>query len=389
MRPLSIGVATIGRHHVLDLARELAALGHQVAFWSVVPRRQTARYGLPAAARRSLLPRLLPLVVARRYGGSRLSAVAGRELLAAADRVIARRLEPCDVFIGMSGLCVESARAARARYGATVFLERGSRHVLSQKAILDDLRRGGLRADTVPDYVVERELAGYALADRIAVPAKHVEQSFLDEGVAADKLFRNPYGVDLSMFPPTPAPGTHLPTLLFAGAWSYQKGVDRLEAAWRTLDGVRLLHVGPVGDAPLPAAPGFVHVDPVPQWRLPEYYAQAHVFVMASRQEGLSLVQAQALACGVPVVCTDRTGGADLQTMLSDPGWVSVVASEDVEALAASIRSMLARALNLHGQRNLLGETRSHLGWAAYAERYAEELVRVVGRGRGSMVRTP
>jgi glycosyltransferase involved in cell wall biosynthesis len=279
----------------------------------------------------------------------------------------------------MSGVAVESARVARARFGAKVFIERGSRHVASQKAILDELRSRGMASETVPDWVMERELAGYALADRVVVPSLHVERSFTDLGFPAERLFRNPYGVDLSMFAPTPAPSPDVPTLLFVGAWSYRKGVDVLVAAWRQLEGVRLFHVGAVVDAPLPDGPGFTHVDAVPQARLREYYAQAHVFVLASREEGLALVQAQALACGVPLVCTDRTGGEDLQRMLDDPAWVTVIPGDDAGALAGAIRAMLPRALQLQGERGVLGHAREHLGWAAYGARYAQELARVVG----------
>lgn len=378
MRPLRVAIATVGRFWVLDLARELAALGHDVAFWSSVPRRLTERYGLPPAAHRSLLPRLFPLLAAHRFGGSRLSAWAQPEILVTADRAIARRLAPCDVFIGMSGLCVESARVARDRYGAKVFIERGSRHVQSQKAILDDLSRRGIAADTVPDDYVDRELEGYALADRVVIPARHVEQSFVERGFPVEKLFRNPYGVDLSMFPPTPAPLDRPPTLLFVGAWSFRKGVDVLEAAWRKLAGVNLLHVGPVADAPLPTAPGFTHVDSVPQRVLRDYYAQAHLFVMASREEGLALVQAQALASGLPLVCTDYTGGEDLRAVLDDPGWINVVGSDNADALADGIRAMLPRALSLQGERNLLQAGRDKLSWAAYGRRYGAELSRVV-----------
>jgi glycosyltransferase involved in cell wall biosynthesis len=316
------------------------------------------------------------LLALRRFGGPTLSPFANRQVIVQTDRLIASRLEPCDVFIGMSGVAVDSARVARTRYGAKVFIERGSRHVSSQKGILDDLRSRGMAGETVPDWVVERELAGYELADRLVVPSLHVEQSFLDLGFPPEKLFRNPFGVDLSMFAPTPAPSGVPPTLLFVGAWSYRKGVDVLVAAWRQLEGVRLLHVGALVDAPLPDGPGFTHVDAVPQSRLRDYYAQAHVFVMASREEGLALVQAQALACGLPLVCTDRTGGADLQRMLDDPAWVSVVPSDDADALAAAIGAMLPKALNSDRER-VLGVARQQLGWPAYGARYAQELARV------------
>jgi glycosyltransferase involved in cell wall biosynthesis len=377
---LRIAIATIGRFHVLDLARELAALGHQVAFWSVLPRRRLARYGLPRESHRRVMAPLLPLLAAQRFGGSRTSGWATPRLLAAADRVIARRLEPCDVFIGMSGLCIESAQAARSKFGAKVFIERGSRHILSQKSILDDLRLRGLSADVVPDYAVSRELASYAAADRVVIPAIHVEESFVAHGYPAEKLFRNPYGVDLSMFAATPAPPSHPPTLIYVGAWSYRKGVDVLEAAWRRLEGVRLLHVGAVADAPLPTGPGFIHVEPVPQSRLRDYYAQAHLFVLASREEGLALVQPQALACGLPLVCTSRTGGADLKYLLDDPARVTVVPPDDAEALAAAIREVFPRALAQRGQRHLPANARDQLAWSAYGRRYAGELGRVVAK---------
>ncbi len=189
---MKIAIVTTGRFHVLDLARELAALGHDVAFWSAVPRRRAARFGLPASAHRALLPWVWPLMLAQRYGTRWLQRLANGKLLTVVDRLVARWLEPCDVFIGMSGLCVESARVARDRYGAQIFIERGSRHILSQVSILDDLKRRGYPADTVPADVVVRELAGYSIADRVVIPSLHVESSFIEYQFPAQRLFRNP-----------------------------------------------------------------------------------------------------------------------------------------------------------------------------------------------------
>jgi len=370
MRRLRIAIATVGRYHVLDLARELSVLGHDVAFWTIVPRRMAVRFGLPPAAHRGLLPALFPLVAVQRYGGCAIHRMVTPILLSAIDSLIARKLEPCDVFIGMSGLCIKSAVVAKQRFEAKVFIERGSRHILSQKEILDAIASPSGRRDTVPAYAVRRELASYDAADVIVVPSKHVVQSFLERGVPESKLFRNPYGVDLSMFPVTPAPPSDPPTVLCVGAWSLRKGCDVLTEAWRMMNGVRLLHVGPLGDAPLPQDSGFEHHDPVPQWRLREFYAQAHVFVLASREDGFGLVLSQALACGLPVVCTDRTGGEDLREFLDDPSWVTVVPVENPGALADGIRRALDLALGQPGVRNILGDGREKPSWRAYGARY-------------------
>lgn len=379
---MRIAIATTGRFHVLDLARELSTLGHQVAFWSILPRSRAVRFGLPAQAHRSLLPFLFPLVAAHRCGGRYLSRLTDPLLLAATDRLIARRLEPCEVFIGMSGLAVESARAARERYGAKVFIERGSQHILSQKAILNEIARLPPSTDTVPNYAVRRHEDSTDAADVIAVPSRQVAESFVDRGCAVERLFLNPYGVDLEMFSPTPAPGRERPSVIFVGTWSYRKGCDVLLDAIASLNGrVALLHVGAVGDAPLPHNDWFEHRDPVPQWQLREHYAQAHALVMASREEGLALVQAQALACGLPVVCTDRTGGQDLKELLGLDQEVLVVPHDDAGSLAATIDRALswaARRFPVGEIRDLLGDSRERLSWRAYGQRYSAKIGEVV-----------
>ena len=46
--PLRIAIATNGRFHVLDLARELDRLGHHVTFYSLLPKWRSRQFGLSA-----------------------------------------------------------------------------------------------------------------------------------------------------------------------------------------------------------------------------------------------------------------------------------------------------------------------------------------------------
>ena len=183
---------------------------------------------------------------------------------------------------------------------------------------------------------MQRELAGYEMADRIVVPSIHAEESFVAIPDLRFKLFRNPYGVDLGMFP---ARGTKdiggSIALLYVGTWSLQKGCDLLEAAVRSIDGVRLTHVGAIGDLRFPDfAERFTHHDPVAQSELKHFYAAADLFVLASRQDGFGMVLSQALASGLPVICTDRTGGGDLAEMPGFASRITVVPAGDAHALA-------------------------------------------------------
>jgi len=368
---MKVAIASLGRFHVLDLARELDRQGVHTRFYSYLPVSRGERFGLQARCQRSVLPVLAPIVGWQAYVPRLWPNLRERATAHALDATVSALLERCDVFICMSGAYLGAARYAKRRYGAQVWLERGSRHILSQRQILAEL---GARGPS--DFIVARELAGYDLADRIVVPSTHVVESFAEKAPhLASKLFVNPYGVDLEQFPQRGgAPASGPPTVLFVGGWSVRKGVDILAESIRRLDGVRLLHIGAIVDLPFPDGPQFEHVDPVPQWKLAEYYNRAHVFALASREEGLALVQVQALASGLPLVCTTRTGGADLRLTSALAQRVAVTPVCDIAALAAALRDMLDRVRS-DRLAPLPDADREALSWSAYGQRYLEELV--------------
>ena len=370
---MKIAIASMGRFHVLDLARELDALGEDVHFYSYVPRSRAQRFGLPARCHRGLLPFVAPLVAWERMAPRVWPDGQERAMAHALDAAVAARLKPCDVFICMSGTYLDAARHAKERYGALVYLERASQHIVAQRRILEPF--GAARGPS--DFIVARECAGYELADRIAVASSPVVDSFETEAPhLKSKLFINAYGVDLGLFPQRAGPRPDgPPRVLFVGGWSLQKGVDTLMRAIKSLPGVMLTHVGWQGDHPFPDGdPQFERIGQVPQWQLTEHYCRADVFVLASRQEGLALVQAQALVSGLPIVCTTRTGGADLALSPELASRISVVSPDDADALAQA----LAKALEDGPGRTwdpLPQADRDLLSWTAYGARYRQELL--------------
>jgi len=156
--------------------------------------------------------------------------------------------------------------------------------------------------------------AEIALADRILVGSRFVQHSFTAQGIEAARLYVEPYGVDGSRFGPPPAGAGPVPgglRVLYVGQIGQRKGISYLLEGYRQFQGPGtdlLLVGGMVGDpAPLGAyAGGFRHRPFVPQAELPAIYHGADVFVFPTLIEGMPLVVVEAMACGLPVICTDR-----------------------------------------------------------------------------------
>src|SRR5262249_22679124 len=67
--------------------------------------------------------------------------------------------------------------------------------------------------------------------------------------------------------------------------------------------------------------------------------ASAHLFVLPSRFEGYGMAYAEAIAHGLPVVCT--SAGAIPQTV--PPGAGVLVPPDNVEALAAPLQQLISK----------------------------------------------
>ncbi|HAY3540435.1 glycosyltransferase family 4 protein [Elizabethkingia anophelis] len=355
-----INILTSGRFHVLDLAKELIKEGYDVKFYSYVPPNRMRLYGLNKKNYTNLFFPLIPFLLFekifnRNYFFTKLKVKV-------LDWYCSRVMRATDVTIAMSGLFVTSLKKAK-KQNNIIIVERGSKHILEQKEILENIP--SLRS-TIPvsDFDVNRELVSYSLADYISIASKHVEKSFFKYGDYSGKLFINPYGVDLKDFYPIKKDKKY--DVIMVGNWSYQKGVDLLWKACENMN-LSLLHVGAKGDSDFPDNASFTHQDPVDQRELVEYYNQSRVLCLPSRQEGLAMVQAQAIACGLPIVCSMHTGGEDLKKILCNTKNIHVMDNYTIEDLQRKILDALNTS---HTEYKNLNK----LSWEAYGKRYNEFL---------------
>ncbi len=367
---VKVNILSPGRFHVCDLARELNKLGFDVKFYSFVPSSRAESFGLPRKCSASLFGLLAPLVFLEK------KAWWGRDCWTdlrrwVQDLVTSWTMRKADVLIAMSGEFNRSMEKAR-KAGTLIICERGSKHILDQKRILDS--NPSVKVSCISAYNVRRELRSYELADYIVVGAQHVEDTFLERGFRKEKIFVDLYGVELKDFHPV-EDATKEYDFLMVGTWSFQKGCDLIAEAIRETR-YTLLHVGAIGDVEFPAETQFRHIPPVDQKELYKYYSRAKVFLLPSRQDGLAMVQAQALACHLPIIASPDGGACDLKARVAMPEYISIIEEFTADAIIGKMDEMLQQIEQLR-DRNYAGNALNDLTWEAYGRRYAEFLHRI------------
>jgi glycosyltransferase involved in cell wall biosynthesis len=370
-------VSTLGKFHSFDLARQLHTHGALEAIYSGYPRFKLRDEGLPSRLVRTFPYLHTPYMAAgwrHRFGIGLLRQWEYWDRVTL-DRHVARTLPDADIFVGLSGCGLATGTAAQRR-GMRYICDRGSTHIRHQDEVVRAQHdRWGMAFDGIDPRIVEREEQEYATADLITVPSAWVRKTFLDRGVAADKVRVLSYGVDLTRFHPVGTPAANRLDLLFVGAVSLRKGFPDLLSAFRDLHHPRktLTVAGMADDGVLERLRtlGLLTdevrlVGHVPQPQLKELMSRSHALMLPSLEEGLAMVMAQAMACGCPVVASAPTGAADLYTDGVEgfivPGGDSVPLTErlqqfaDDPSLQARMRSASLRRVQSIG------------GWSTYGD---------------------
>jgi glycosyltransferase involved in cell wall biosynthesis len=384
-QPLEVVQAVAGAFHHFDLARELHQRSSLKAIYSTFPWQRLVREQLPRDLVHTFPWIHSPLMIAERHWRipAGLSRAVSWQVAVTFDAWVTRHLPASDVYVALSGAGVSSGRRAQS-FGAKYVCDRGSSHIRYQNAIVgEEFRRWGFNQTIVDPRFIAREEAEYAQADAITVPSEFARRSFIEMGVPAEKLHKIPYGVRLDRFRPVGEPPKDRFEVLFVGQVGLRKGVPYLLQAFAQLKHPhkRLRIVGGLSRdlrrilTQLPQD-NVEFVGHLPQDRLSTVMSTSHVMVLPSIEEGLALVQAQAMASGCPLISSTNTGGEDLFT---DNVEGFIVPIRAPEAITARLQQLADdAALQQRMREAALARVRRIGGWHQYGEEWMALLDRIV-----------
>lgn len=400
---MQVLLAHPGTQHSARLARELARLDLLGAFWTGLALAETGLAARLAGGLRRFGPfRGLSNRVVRGVPVDRLHRLPRHELRALfrlrrgedSLRVLHERnqrfqdsiphasLRASDAVIGFDTSSWRLAARAQELH-VPLFLDRTIAHPAVLGRIETDLHRRYPdwcpTAPPRPDYVVKAEAEEHRLAHRVVVGGSFARDTLLAEGIAAERIVVNPYGVDWDRFHAPVTAATNRPRrFLFLGSHLARKGLPVLLDAWRSLDarrgGAELWLAGPCGSRErrlIPALPSLRVLGAVPHSDVPVLLSQTDVLVLPSFFEGFGLVLLEALAAGLPYIATPHTGAADLPT--DDPFGLTVPVGS-VEALRAALLHYLDRPPDRAAVLAACTAIRDQFSWTAYGDRWARLL---------------
>lgn len=287
------------------------------------------------------------------------------------------------VFIGRAVSSELSFKVIK-KYGGRCIIHSQWTHPIKHINILENaFDKLGNSYVPVPKSRLDTQLKEIELCDKVWCTSEFILNSYLENGVPRGKLFLSPLGVDIDHFKPNKIQHTDKESefiIVFVGNINIEKGINVLLEAILLADipGCKVILNGAVADYFQSTLDDLVTslresgVEVFIGSGAPlKNFQKADLFVLPAYHESFGLVVLEAMACGLPVIISDRVGALD-HVIHGVNGFIIPVDSP--EALKEKIQF-----INLNrDQSSKFGEKSRNisesLSWPTVAHRLANEI---------------
>ena len=224
---------------------------------------------------------------------------------------------------------------------------------------------------------LERKRRELSSAQYFLCASTVTRESLTYSGISPDCCLMLPYGVDSREFSPGRERAVGLPArFVYVGGTKELKGIAYLLDAFLAVD-PSVAHLTVVGSNSLPpellsryeGKVNFTGV--VPHSQLPDLLRTMDAMVFPSLGDGFGLAALEGMSCGLPLVCTDKSGVCDC---VEDGVNGYVVPAQDERALAERVSELASDRNRL----SRMGEASRATAQAYTWKRYGDSLCRLL-----------
>ena len=293
-----------------------------------------------------------------------------------------------DIILGWSGFSLDTFKKAK-NYNCIKILERGSTHILYQNDILkEEYDLLGLKPKLPSSKNIYVEKEEYELADHIMVPSEFAKDSFVKKGFDPSKISKVPYGVNLSLFNSelNKQKKNSKFRIIYTGMISVRKGIIYLLEAFSelNLNNAELVIIGKIESGLKKKIlkyfdnKNIVYHPSKNQSELAKYYSNSDLFITCSLEEGLAMVQMQAMASGLAIICTENSGGKEL---IKENYNGYIIEVRNVDALKEKILYLYNNRDQLYEMgKNSQNKARESFSWNKYGYEVVKKYREIMNR---------
>jgi glycosyltransferase involved in cell wall biosynthesis len=314
-------IGLVGRFHAVEICLGLKSLGHNVKISTTIPNFVMKKH---LDTNHVISHGILGLINhSRFFFGENVAEKINLIIHKLFTRFLINESIKYDVVITWSGCSLELYKSKKFQKKNKILkiIECGSTHIVHKTNLLEKLYIENNFKFKYDYKFFNRELEEYSLADKIFVPSNYVKNTFLKNGVSSNKIYVNPYGVDINKFylDKTYNVQKEKIILLFCGNASLRKGFHLIIDAseYFSAMNIELWHVGMISREIKSYMKNknlnsIKFLGQIEQKNLRRFYNLANALILPSFEEGLSLVQLQSLACGTPIISSIAAGVEDI-----------------------------------------------------------------------------
>lgn len=291
-----------------------------------------------------------------------------------------KNMEDFNLFVGWANNSLKTLSLVK-KLGVKTIIESGSCHIIEQNRLIGrEYDKWGINFVPTCHRVTQKMCAEYEMADYIMTLSDFSRQSFITQGIPECKVLKAPCGIDFDFFSQNGVISRKNKfRVIFVGLVCLRKGIQYLIEAWNKLnlpsEQAELIIVGNQQKdfssilKKLSLKKNIIFLGSVNREKLLNLYNRSSVFVLPSIEDGFGMVLGEAMASGVPVICTTNVGASELVKDYLH-GFVIPAANSDV--LAEKILWCYNNQNELLGMGLQSRKMVGNRGWSNYGNQIIE-----------------